>query len=88
MLTITRGYSSDSQTLLDEDSDTLAEMKGLQLNHPALLDSTSKQTELASMPGESYSPQETHILPVWSNHFWAVYGNKTRVGGAGVVSFV
>ncbi|KAK7744414.1 hypothetical protein SLS62_010138 [Diatrype stigma] len=78
----------DSQTLLDEDSDTLAEMKGLEVSHPALLEPASKQIKLVPMPGENYSAREIHILPVWSDDFWAVYGNKTRVGGAGVVCFV
>lgn len=46
-------------------------------------------TQREPMPtsGETYSEEETHMIPLWTHDFWRAYGNKCSVPGAGFVSF-
>ncbi|KAI1660326.1 CAF1-domain-containing protein [Daldinia decipiens] len=43
--------------------------------------------EPTSASGETYSEEETHMLPLWTHDFWRAYGNKCSVPGAGYISF-
>ncbi|KAI1094654.1 CAF1-domain-containing protein [Rostrohypoxylon terebratum] len=43
--------------------------------------------EATSMPGETYSEKELHMIPLWTNAFWQTYGNKSSITGAGHISF-
>ncbi|KAI0460419.1 CAF1-domain-containing protein [Xylaria acuta] len=36
---------------------------------------------------ENYSVKEASIMPPWSEAFWREFGNKTRIGNAGIVEF-
>ncbi|KAI1757836.1 CAF1-domain-containing protein [Xylaria castorea] len=36
---------------------------------------------------ENYSAKEASIMPPWSDALWREFGNKTRIGNAGVVEF-
>ncbi|RYC64733.1 hypothetical protein CHU98_g1453 [Xylaria longipes] len=47
---------------------------------PPLQDSPSQRLE-------NYSVKEATIMPPWSDAFWREFGNKTRIGNAGVVEF-
>ncbi|RYO97789.1 hypothetical protein DL763_002585 [Monosporascus cannonballus] len=83
-----RGTKKPLNSLLDDDDISPTELRDLQLKHPGLVAAPSTKLELESMPGETYSPREAHILPPWTNYFWSVYGNKMRVCRAGVISLV
>ncbi|KAI1448309.1 CAF1-domain-containing protein [Annulohypoxylon stygium] len=47
----------------------------------------SCRREAASMPGETYSEKELHMIPPWTNAFWRTYGNKSSMAGVGHISF-
>ncbi|RYP31135.1 hypothetical protein DL767_005888 [Monosporascus sp. MG133] len=83
-----RGAKKPLNSLLDDDDISATELRDLQLKHPGLVAAPSAKPELESMAGETYSPREVHMLPLWTNHFWSVYGNKMRVRGAGAISLV
>ncbi|KAI0199681.1 CAF1-domain-containing protein [Astrocystis sublimbata] len=36
---------------------------------------------------EHYSVKESAIIPAWDDSFWREFGNKTRIGNAGIVEF-
>ncbi|RYP78623.1 hypothetical protein DL770_006850 [Monosporascus sp. CRB-9-2] len=71
-----RGAKKPLNSLLDDDDISPTELRDLQLKHPGLVAAPSTKLELESMAGETYSPREVHILPLWTNHFWSIYGNK------------
>ncbi|RYP15225.1 hypothetical protein DL765_005864 [Monosporascus sp. GIB2] len=83
-----RGAKKPQNSLLEDEDISPTELRDLLLKHPGLIAAPSTKLELESMPGETYSPREAHILPPWTNPFWSVYGNKMRVRGSGVISLV
>ncbi|KAI2471425.1 CAF1-domain-containing protein [Annulohypoxylon bovei var. microspora] len=45
------------------------------------------QPKVVLIPGETYSEKELHMIPLWTNTFWRIYGNKSSIAGAGHISF-
>ncbi|RYP73053.1 hypothetical protein DL769_004290 [Monosporascus sp. CRB-8-3] len=84
-----RGAKKPLNSLLEDDDISPTELRGLQLKNPGLVAAPRTKLVLESMPGETYSPQEVHILPPVDQPLLVrIYGNKMRMRGAGVISSV
>ncbi|KAI1500503.1 ribonuclease H-like domain-containing protein [Biscogniauxia marginata] len=78
---------SEPASILDLDNDEEALINAIRKWTP-LEPERKKRSQPLKTTEENYSEKEIHILPPWSSPFWDVYGNKTRVAGAGAISFV